>query len=176
MPLPSAPPAPSASVLLGTLAQLSSTNTTSGGWARSVTVTRDTAVAVLNAVAPPLVVVSVVADVWSHARNVIPSRSPGASASLLYPPAGTNRTRAPLGSSSAFAGATAGNGVHGPAGSWNCQVPLVVSAAVTAIPNTAPASTSVTAGVPDKSSRVLTSVPVLPPISFSLIPARFLTL
>ena len=119
------------------------------------------AMAVENAVAPPLVLVLAVAPavplLMSQARNVIPVAT--VALKLAF---GTNRTElnASAASSRAVAAPGVPNALHAPPPLVvYCQAPLLLSTAVTAMPEAAPASASATC--PAISAD--TSVPLLLP-------------
>src|SRR5438132_244057 len=100
------------------------------------------AVAVLKAVVPPLVVVSTLVPwvplVWSQAEKVTEAVVP-------FSPSGTNRSLSVARSKRAELPATAPTAFHvPPPSSEYCQAPVLLTRPVTAIPDSAPESTSLT--------------------------------
>ena len=127
----------------------------------AVTVIDAVSVAVLKAVLPPVVLTSTVLPaepvLWSQARK---ARLPSAP----FIASGTKRTRSAARSSRAEVSATAPTLAQVvPLSSEYCQVPLpvVTEAPVTAIPSTAPASTSVMRSPPALAMISATVLPVL---------------
>ena len=127
----------------------------------AVTVIDAVSVAVLKAVLPPVVLTSTVLPaepvLWSHARK---ARVPSAP----FIASGRKRTRSAARSSRAEVSATAPTVAQVvPLSSEYCQVPLpvVTVAPVTAIPSSAPASTSVMRSPPPLAMISTTVLPVL---------------
>ncbi len=141
-----------------------------GGSFTALTTIRAVSVAVLKAVVPPLLEVLAVPPlvplVWSHARNVIPGSTVPFQLAL-----GTNRTLVLLLAANSRAAVFVGvpNGYQFvPLLVVYCHVPLVLTTSVTAIPSTAPASTSVIRSPPALEMIALTSVPLLVTSSSSM--------
>jgi len=137
---------------------------------RALTTISAVAVAVLKAVVPPLVELSAVPPllplVWSHARKVIPGLTVPFQSAL-----GTKRTLVLASAASRRADDSDGvpKAVHVlPLSVVYCQVPWLLSTAMTAMPSTAPASTSVIRSPSALEMIPLTSVPLLVTLSSSI--------